>query len=140
VNVNKDYILMDTQQAEIDKWRDAADNMAKQYERLKVEADARIREVEEDRTHWKDGADNAEARIRELEAQVADLRDLAYNRAPKLAAEECNKQKAELEARLAVAKETAQHWDGKWEAVKPLCEQLGIDEPDARQPEGENNE
>ena len=36
--------------------------------------------------------------------------------------------------------EPAQHWDGKWEAVKPLCEQLGIDEPDARQPEGENNE
>jgi|SRR5262245_7310897 len=82
-----------------------------------------------------DELEKALARIRELEDDNANLRDFAYNRAPKIAAEECNRQKAELEAQLAEAKETAQHWDGKWEAVKPLCEQLGIDEPDARQPE-----
>ena len=104
------------------------------------EAEARIRELE-DKLNTEIAEHTREVlRNGVLEAQLADMRDLAYNRAPKLAAEECNKQKAELEARLAVAKETAQHWDGKWEAVKPLCEQLGIDEPDARQPEGENNE
>lgn len=49
-------------------------------------------------------------RIRELEAQlaeanqtIADLRDFAYNRAPKIAAEEADRQKAELEAQLAEA-------------------------------------
>lgn len=47
--------------------------------------------------------DGAIARIRELEARLADLRDLAYNRAPKIAAEEANKQTAELRAQLADA-------------------------------------
>jgi hypothetical protein len=47
--------------------------------------------------------ENAQARIRELEAQLADLRDFAYNRAPKLASEECNSQKEELRAQLADA-------------------------------------
>ena len=48
--------------------------------------------------HW-------EAKARQLEAQLADLRELAYERAPKLAAEECDKQKAQLEAQLREAEE-----------------------------------
>jgi len=106
------------------------------------EAEARIRELE-DKLNTEIAEHTREVlRNGVLEAQLADMRDLAYNRAPKLAAEECNKQKAELEARLAEAEKrwevadeertTAQHWDGKWEAVKPLCQELGIDEPDAR--------
>lgn len=38
-----------------------------------------------------------------LKQDLENMRDLAYNRAPKIAAEECNRQKAELEARLAEA-------------------------------------
>src|SRR5215475_3062133 len=52
-----------------------------------------------------DELEKALARIRELEGDNANLRDLAYNRAPKIAAEECNKQKAEFEAQLAEARQ-----------------------------------
>jgi len=46
-------------------------------------------------------ASEADARIRELEAQLADLKDFAYNRAPKIAAEQADRQTAELRAQLA---------------------------------------
>jgi hypothetical protein len=56
------------------------------------------------------GRADSETRITELETQlaakestIADLRDLAYNRAPKLAADELQKQKEELKAQLDFA-------------------------------------
>jgi TolA-binding protein len=54
------------------------------------EAAARITELEE--------------RLKEAQETIADLRNLAYERQPKIAAEEANRQKAELEAQLAEAK------------------------------------
>lgn len=45
-----------------------------------------------------------ERKIEELEAQLADLKDFAYNRAPKLAAAELQRQKEEYEAQLATAR------------------------------------
>src|SRR5215475_180056 len=56
-----------------------------------------------------DELEKALARIRELEGDNANLRDFAYNRAPKIAAEECNRQKAEFEAQLAEANDRAAH-------------------------------
>jgi len=43
----------------------------------------------------------ANAKVKELEAQLADLKDFAYNRAPKIAAEQADRQMAELRAQLA---------------------------------------
>src|SRR5689334_6493708 len=57
----------------------------------------------------------AQKRIRELKTQlsaanqaIADLRDLAYNRAPKIAAEQADKQAEELRAQLAEANARAE--------------------------------
>jgi len=72
-------------QEEVNKWRTGADNMARLYE-------------------------DAKRRIAELEAQNADLRDLAYSRAPKIAAEEANRQQEELKAQLAETREYAGRW------------------------------
>lgn len=62
---------------------------------------------------WVDAV-RLQKRVQELEAQlaakeqtIADLRDLAYERAPKIAAEELRRQKEEYEAQLAEA--NAQH-------------------------------
>lgn len=53
--------------------------------------------------------EQANARIAELEAQLADLRDFAYNRAPKLAGEVDSAQVAELKARAEAAEKTVAH-------------------------------
>lgn len=60
--------------------------------------------------------DEALAAVAELEAQlkaaqetIAHLRNLAYERQPKIAAEEANRQKAELEAQLAEACKKIEH-------------------------------
>jgi|SRR5262245_23362686 len=51
----------------------------------------------------RDELEAAQARIRELEAQNAELRDMVYNRAPKIAADVANRQQEELKAQLAEA-------------------------------------
>lgn len=65
---------------------------------------------------WTQAVDLLTGRMVALEAEliaaretIADLHDLAYNRAPKIAAEEASKQKAEFEARLKEAEGTIAH-------------------------------
>lgn len=78
-------------------------------------ADARIRELEAESERRRILLEKSDARVTRLsgrveelegqlaakEATIADLRDLAYNRAPKMAADELQRQKEEYEARLA---------------------------------------
>lgn len=56
---------------------------------------------------WVDAV-RLQKQVKELEAQLADLKDFAYNRAPKLAAAESQRQKEEYEAQLAEAQRQAE--------------------------------
>jgi len=91
----------------------AIDNTTQAMEHWQ-KAEARIRELEarqcekcetsiEENSDLRFQVAERDRRIAELQAQLADMRDLAYNRAPKIAAEEANQQQEGLKAQLVEA-------------------------------------